>query len=82
MNLTPDGNTGLGIWTPDMFVKALRTGKHMGASRAIEPPMPWQAFRTMSDEDLKSIYAYLRTLKPVVNHVPDVRPPAAAADAQ
>ena len=74
-NLTPDQNTGLGIWTEDMFVKAIRTGKHMGTSRAILPPMPWQDFSTMSDADLKAIYAYLRTVKPVVNHVPDPIPP-------
>ena len=36
-NLTPDMNTGLGIWNEDMFVKALREGKHMGTSRAILP---------------------------------------------
>src|SRR4051794_30741199 len=41
MNLTPDQNTGIGIWTEDMFVSALRTGRHMGASRPILPPMPW-----------------------------------------
>lgn len=75
-NLTPDQNTGLGIWTEDMFVRAIRTGKHMGTSRDILPPMPWPAFRNATDEDLKSIYAYLRTLKPIVNHVPDVQPPA------
>ncbi len=78
-NLTPDHNTGLGIWTEDMFVKALRTGRHMGTSREILPPMPWPAFRNASDEDLKSIYAFLRTIKPIVNHVPDVRPPALAS---
>src|SRR5215831_11383682 len=77
-NLTPDQNTGLGIWTEDMFVKALRTGRHMGVSREILPPMPWQSFRTATDEDLKSIYAFLRSIKPVTNHVPDVQPPAAA----
>src|SRR5262245_20015988 len=76
-NLTPDQNTGLGIWTEEMFVKALRTGKHMGTSRDILPPMPWPAFRNATDEDLKSVYAYLRTVKPIVNHVPDVQPPAA-----
>jgi hypothetical protein len=38
------------------------------------PPMPWQAFRHANDEDLKAIYAYLRSVKPVVNHVPDVQP--------
>lgn len=79
-NLTPDQNTGLGIWTEDMFVKALRTGRHMGVSREIMPPMPWTAFRNMTDEDLKSIYAYLRSLKPVVNHVPDAQPASAIVE--
>ncbi len=73
-NLTPDVNTGLGIWTEDMFVRALRTGRHMGMSRPIMPPMPWPAFRNATDEDLKAIFAYLRTLKPVTNHVPDGEP--------
>jgi mono/diheme cytochrome c family protein len=77
-NLTPDRNTGLGIWTEEMFVAALRTGKHMGVSRPIMPPMPWQALRNASDDDLKAIYAYLRTIKPIANHVPDYQPPAAA----
>jgi hypothetical protein len=74
-NLTADQNTGLGIWTEDMFVTALRSGRHMGKSRPIAPPMPWPAFATATDEDLKSIYAYLKTVKPVVNHVPDFEPP-------
>ena len=74
-NLTPDQNTGLGIWTEEMFIKAIRTGKHMGTSRDILPPMPWPMYRNATDEDLKSIYAYLRTLKPIVNHVPDIQPP-------
>lgn len=76
MNLTPDKNTGLGIWTEDIFVKTIRTGKHWGTSRPIAPPMPWPAFRNLSDEDLKAIYAYLRTIKPITNHVPDYEPPA------
>jgi hypothetical protein len=78
-NLTPDQITGLGIWTEDMFVRAIRTGRHMGQSREILPPMPWPAFRNATDDDLKSIYAFLRTVKPVTNHVPDVQPPAVAA---
>jgi mono/diheme cytochrome c family protein len=77
-NLTPDRNTGLGIWTEDMFVRAMRTGKHMGTSRQILPPMPWQDFSQMTDADLKAIFAYLRTIPPVVNHVPAPLPPAAA----
>ncbi len=70
-NLTPDQNTGLGIWTEDMFIKAIREGKHMGTSRPILPPMPWPVYRNFTDEDLKAIFAYLRTIPPIVNHVPD-----------
>ena len=69
-NLTPDKNTGLGIWTEDMFVRAMRTGKHMGHGREILPPMPWNSIGTLSDEDLKAIFAYLRTVPAVNNHVP------------
>ena len=76
-NLTPDQNTGIGIWTEQMFIDALRKGKHMGVSRPILPPMPWQSFRNLSDEDLKGIFAYLKSLPPVRNHVPDPLPPAA-----
>jgi mono/diheme cytochrome c family protein len=74
-NLTPDQNSGLGIWTEDMFLKAIRTGRHMGTSRPIMPPMPWAVYRNMTDEDLKSIYAYLRTIPPISNHVPQYLEP-------
>jgi hypothetical protein len=74
-NLTPEQNTGIGIWTEDMFITTIRTGRHMGTSRPINPPMPWPMYRNATDEDLKSIYAYLRTIKPIVNHVPDYVPP-------
>jgi hypothetical protein len=81
-NLTPDPNTGLAIWTEDMFVRAIKTGRHMGQSRPINPPMPWPAYRNLTEDDLKSIFQYLRTIPPVTNHVPDyVPPPAAAAPA-
>jgi hypothetical protein len=70
-NLTPDKNSGIGIWTQQMFIDAIRKGKHMGVSRPILPPMPWQALRTMNDDDLTSIFAYLKSLPPVSNHVPD-----------
>lgn len=82
-NLTPDKNTGLGIWTEDMFVRAIRTGKHMGTSRPILPPMPWPAFRNATDEDLKAIFAYLRTVKPMSNRVPEAQvamPPPTPAE--
>jgi cytochrome c len=70
-NLTPDQNTGLGIWTEDMFIRAIREGKHMGTSRPILPPMPWPAFKNYNDADLKAIFAYLRTVPAITNHVPD-----------
>jgi mono/diheme cytochrome c family protein len=75
MNLTPDEVSGLGIWTEDMFMRAIRLGKHMGQSRPIMPPMPWPVYRNFVDEDLKSIYAYLRTIPAVSNNVPAYEPP-------
>ena len=79
-NLTPDTNTGLrsGVWTEELFIKAMRTGKHMGTARDILPPMPWQGIGQMGDDDLKAIWAYLGTIPPIANHVPDPMPPAGA----
>lgn len=77
-NLTPDPQTGLGLWKPENFIQALRTGKHMGSGRAILPPMPWEFFRKVSDDDLKAIFAYLHSLPPIVNAVPAPVPPPAA----
>lgn len=82
INLTPDQNTGLGIWTEDMFVKAIRTGKHFGTSRPILPPMPWQDIKELNDADLKAMFAYLKSLPPITNHVPEAvinEPPPPAA---
>jgi cytochrome c553 len=75
-NLTPD-DTGTGAWTEAQFVKAIREGKLKGmdGTRPIMPPMPWTQYRNLSDDDLKSIYAYLRTIKPVNNVVPAPKPP-------
>jgi hypothetical protein len=77
-NLTPDSTTGLGAWTADMFIKTLRSGKHMGVEtgRSILPPMPWFEIAKMTDDDLNAVFAYLHSLKPVVNKVPaPVAPP-------
>lgn len=70
-NLTPDAETGLGNYTEAQFIMTIREGKKQGRGRAILPPMPWQVIRNMTDDDLKSIYAYLRSLKPIKNKVPD-----------
>ncbi len=69
-NLTPDMNTGLGIWTEDMFVAALKQGKHMGKSRPILPPMPWNWYGQLPEEDLKAMFAYLKSIKAIQNRVP------------
>jgi mono/diheme cytochrome c family protein len=74
-NLTPH-ETGLGVWSEELFASALRHGKHMGAGRPILPPMPWASYAQFSDEDVAAIWAYLQTLKPVENVVPDPTPPA------
>lgn len=77
MNLTPEPLSGIGIWTEDMFVRAIRLGKHWGQSRPIMPPMPWQVYRNLTDEDLHAVWSYLRTIPPVENRPPDYRAPDA-----
>ena len=69
-NLTPDMNTGLGIWTEDMFVDALKKGRHMGKGRQILPPMPWNWYGQLPDDDLKAMFAYLKSLPAISNRVP------------
>jgi mono/diheme cytochrome c family protein len=69
-NLTPHA-TGLGGWTPQQFVAAMRTGRHQGIGRQILPPMPVAALRRMTDEDLVSIFTYLRSVPAIDNAVPE-----------
>ncbi len=77
-NLTPDEETGVGIWDEQMFINAIRTGKHWGQGREIAPIMPWRHYAQMSDEDLKAIFAYLKSLPPIKNEVPELIPPPGA----
>ncbi len=74
-NLTPDIETGIGSWTEQVFIKALRTGKDMGEGRPILPPMPWENFAKLTDADLKAIFAYLKSIPAVKNAVPEPMPP-------
>lgn len=69
-NLTPDPETGLGKWTEATFIKALRTGRHEGQGRPILPPMPYPMYRQATDEDLRAIFAYLQSIPPIRNRVP------------
>ena len=73
-NITPDVETGAGAWTDEQFARAIREGiGHDG--RRLFPIMPYQHFREMSDEDLASVIAYLRSLEPVRNALPATRIP-------
>jgi hypothetical protein len=74
-NLTPDSATGIGTWTQDQFVNALKTGKHQGTGRAILPPMPWNWLAQMTDADLASMYLYLKSIPAISNQVPEPMPP-------
>ena len=68
-NLTPDRETGLGArYTEAAFIKTIRTGKKP-EGEALAPPMPWTVYARMTDEDLKAVFAYLRTLAPINNFV-------------
>jgi len=71
-NLTPDPS-GIPYYDEAMFLKAIRTG-HVGA-RKLSPVMPWQVYKNMNDQDLKSIFAYLKTLAPVTHRVDNAEPP-------
>jgi mono/diheme cytochrome c family protein len=64
-NLTPDSSSRIFGWTQDAFITRFRQGKTIPYS-----DMPWNAFKRMSDDELKAIYKYLRTLKPAKTAVP------------
>ncbi len=70
-NLTSD-ETGIGNWTEEQFKTAMTQGKYKGleTGRMLLPPMPWQNYIGMKDEDLKAVFAYLKSVKPVKNLVP------------
>jgi mono/diheme cytochrome c family protein len=69
-NITPDKNTGIGTWTRDEFVGVFKThAAAIAKTRENNSVMPWYDYSGMTDTDLKAIYAYLRTVKPVNNRV-------------
>jgi mono/diheme cytochrome c family protein len=75
-NLTPH-KTGIGTWEEKNFFTALREGKHKGVAtaRTLLPPMPWDMYRNMTDEEIRAIFAYLKSIKPIDNTVPPPQPP-------
>jgi len=70
-NLTSDG-TGIGNWSLKQFTNAFTRGKHMGIDeeRNILPPMPWENYAHVEEADIKAIFAYLKSTKPVQNKIP------------
>ena len=75
-NLTSD-DTGIGNWTMERWKTAMREGKLKGdkGGRMILPPMPWQNFGKLNDEDLEAMFKYLQSTDPVENAVPAPIPP-------
>lgn len=71
-NITSDASTGIGNWSEQQFFRAIRDGWSKGVpdGRKLLPPMPWQEFRHLEDVDLRSIFLYLQSTKPVNNLVP------------
>lgn len=65
-NITPH-TTGIAYYNEKLFIDALRTGNVMG--RQLNPIMPWDGYRHMNDEDLKAVFAYLRTVRPIENRI-------------
>jgi mono/diheme cytochrome c family protein len=71
-NITPDPS-GIGYYDEATFIKVLRTG-YVGA-RPLNSIMPYEEFKNLNDDDLKAIYAYLRTVPPIKHHVDNSLPP-------
>jgi mono/diheme cytochrome c family protein len=68
-NITPDRETGIGTWTEDQLVTALRDG-HTPAGTMLRPPMPIPFYRSMSDDDAHAIAAYILSRPPVRQTTP------------
>jgi len=79
-NLTPD-ETGTGNWTEDQFIYAIKNSitKGLPGSRPMMPPMSLMPVKLMTDDELKAIFAYLKTIKPVKNISVQPTPPALVA---
>ena len=71
-NITPDPS-GISYYDEALFLEMMRTG--YVKARKINQIMPWWHFRNLTDEDLKAIFAYLRTLKPIKHRVDNTEPP-------
>lgn len=71
-NITPDPETGIGRWTDEEVIRAVREGRGRDG-KTLGPPMPYEMYRRLADSDVKAMVAYLRTVAPVRNGVPRSR---------
>ena len=79
-NITPDIETGIGLWSDQQISGAIRAGVGRHGNRRITV-MPWQGYAKISDEDVDAITAYLRSIEPVSHQVPDEVAPGQEATA-
>lgn len=82
-NITPHPSTGIGQWTEEQFVNRFRAYADSGyvaptlGKDDFQTIMPWTMYGTMSEADLKAIYAYLKQLKPIEHNIERFTPLAA-----
>ena len=69
-NLTPDSATGIGGWSEEDFLRTIRTGVNPEGD-TLHPFMSWRQYRRMTEDDLRAIYRYLRTVPSVEHEVPE-----------
>jgi mono/diheme cytochrome c family protein len=77
-NLTPDAQTGIGSWSEQQIVAALRTGMRPDGT-VLQPPMPWPNYAQLTDDDAYALAAYLKSLPAVAHKVPDKLAPGQSA---
>lgn len=68
-NLTPDASTGIGDWTEEQFMTAMRTGQRPDGTVML-PFMPYPSYSKWSEDDLRAVWLYLRSLEPIAHDVP------------
>ena len=73
-NLTPDSTTGIGNWTEEQIVTAIRQG-HRPDGSPLLPPMPWPSMAQMSDDDVHALAAFLKSIPPISHEMPKAQPP-------
>ncbi len=74
-NLTPDPETGIGAMSEEDFIEIFRKKEHFSQENPLITPMPVNVYSQLTFFELRSIYIYLQTLKPISNEVPARIPP-------